>query len=263
MSWKPRVATVDMVDSCTAIPQFFARRLRRPSLFCLYNPPLLESIYHYISTMDLWIPVASHQMASPSLPIVSLQRCENEQLQSSKPETNRDLKGGNNSPVKQQVHCSQGRDNTTRTDTAGLCNSAAWDGWGYLPNLANVNTPQTHAFAKSSQIRWKKSPLWAALSGWRLAIFCNSESILPGRRNRRHWKPPTKWQSDPLWSTRIRSRQPWQYTILRIENGCARTPGTPELQKSIAFKEITKKSPGFWVQSPSSPRSLGSTQLKD
>ena len=48
MSWKPRVATVDMVDSCTAIPQFFARRLRRPSLFCLYNPPLLESIYHYI-----------------------------------------------------------------------------------------------------------------------------------------------------------------------------------------------------------------------
>ena len=91
MSWKPRVATVDMVDSCTAIPQFFARR---PSLFCLYNPPLLESIYHYISTMDLWIPVASHQMASPSLPIVSLQRCENEQLQSSKPETNRDLKAG-------------------------------------------------------------------------------------------------------------------------------------------------------------------------
>lgn len=42
-------------------------------------------------------------------------------------------KGGNNSPVKQQVHCSRGRDNTTRTDTAGLCNSAARDGWGYLP----------------------------------------------------------------------------------------------------------------------------------
>ena len=41
----------------------------------------------------------------------------------------------------------------------------------WLGILANVNTPQTHAFAKSSQIRWKKSPLWAALSGWRLAIF--------------------------------------------------------------------------------------------
>lgn len=157
MSWKPRVATADMVDSCTAIPQFFARR---PSLFCLYNPPLLESIYHYISTMDSWIPVASHQMASPSLPIVSLQRCG--KAATTHLWSNKSIVLG--AEITQQEQ--------TQLGSATLQHEMAGD-------TCQCQYP-ADAFAKSSQIRWKKSPFWAALSGWRLAIFCDSESILPG-----------------------------------------------------------------------------------
>ena len=209
--------------------------------------------------MDSWIPVASHQMASPSLPIVSLQRCENEQLQSSKPETNRDLKGGNNSPLKQQVHCSRGRDNTTRTDTAGLCNSAARDGWGYLPMSIPCRPMRLPNLVRSGGKRAHCGP-HCQDGAWLFFVTLRAFSQVGETVDIGNHRPSDNQIRYPPDSG---AANPDSTPFSALTTAAPGTPGTPELQKSIAFKEITQKSPGFWVQSPSSPRFLRSAQLKD